>query len=259
MKKLSIIIPYYNAHEFTNLCLESIFDCTSEDFEIILIDNGSSDEEISKLELFSEFGQLPQMKVIRNETNKGFPAAVNQGFTEATGDIICVLNNDLVVTPDWAEHLEWHLDHGLDVVGPRTNYIDGPQILLIDRYDNKEELYERAREHYKKNKHKRWAFPRLVGFCLMFKREVYEKIGGFDESFGIGNFEDDDWDLRAIEAGYRLGISRDVYLHHFGSVTHKLLNLDYNKLLRKNEKIFSTKWSGEDLKRLDRKNKEAIK
>ena len=257
MKKLSIIIPFHDCVEYTNLCIESIYDNT-KDFEIILIDNGSSKEEINKLKFFPGSWNW-KINIIRNEINKGFPAAVNQGFTEATGDIICVLNNDLVVTPDWAEHLIWHLDHGLDVVGPRTNYIDGPQILLISVYLNKEELYERAREHYKKNKHKRWAFPRLVGFCLMFKRGVYEKIGGFDEDFGIGNFEDDDWDLRAIEAGYRLGISRDVYLHHFGSITHKLLNLDYNKLLRKNEKIFSTKWSGEDLKRLDRKNKEVIK
>ncbi len=268
---LSIIIPFFNCAEYTNLCLESIYDNTKDKFEIILVDNGSNPPfspqeeycfvaftELNNIKHFhrSGFEGYGDIKIIRNDINKGFPAAVNQGLAASTGDIICVLNNDLVVSPDWAKHLEWHLNHGLDVVGPRTNYINGPQILLVDQYNNKQELYERAKEHYIKNKHKQWRFPRLVGFCLMFKREVYEKIGGFDEIFGIGNFEDDDWCMRAINAGYRLGISRDCYLHHFGSITHKLLDLDYKKLLAKNHKIFQSRWSDEKIDELNTKNKE---
>ena len=244
---LSIIMPCLNLHEYTQECIQNIVE-TTKNFEIILIDNGSNPPYLSE-----------DVKVIRNDINLGFPAAINQGLVVATGDIICVLNNDIITTPDWAEHLIWHLNNGLDVVGPRTNYIDGPQILLISVYLNKEELYERAKEHYKKNKHKQWAFPRLVGFCLMFKREVYEKIGGFDEIFGIGNFEDDDWNLKAIEADYKTGIARDCYLHHFGSKTHELLSLDYNELLNKNRKIFQSRWSDKKIEELTIKNKEAIK
>lgn len=247
---LSIVIPVHNAFDYTKECIDSIRDCTS-DYEIILIDNGS------ELDMQRQFpgGDIVH---IRNRENLGFPKAVNQGLKEAKGEYICILNNDIVVTPKWSDHLIWHLNKNLDIVGPRTNIIDGPQILLIDRYDNKEELYQRAEEHCKTNKHKQWAFPRLVGFCLMFKREVYDKIGGLNEDYGIGNFEDDDWCLLAIDEGFKLGIARDVYLHHFGSITHKLLDLDYVKLISKNQKIFEAEWSKEEQKRLSELNEERI-
>ncbi len=259
MKTLSIVIPFFNAVEYTNLCLESIFECTSGNFDIILIDNGSSEDERKKLEIYDgDQGLYKEIKIITNDINKGFPAAVNQGLAIAEGEYICILNNDLLVSPDWSEHLEWHLNHGFDVVGPRTNYIDGPQIIITDIYRNKQEYYQVAKEFYKQNRHKQWAFPRLVGFCLFLKREVYDNIGGFNEAYGIGNFEDDSWDLSAINAGYRLGIARDVYLHHWGTVTHKLLGLDYVKLLKKNQKIFESEWPADKVKELNEKNKEAV-
>ncbi|MCX6743532.1 MAG: glycosyltransferase [Candidatus Parcubacteria bacterium] len=71
---------------------------------------------------------------------------------------------------------------------------------------------------------------------------MIDKIGLLDEQFSPGNFEDDDFCLRAIEAGFKLGIAQDVFIHHEGSATHKSLNLDYQTLMATNLAKFQAKW-----------------
>jgi len=84
---------------------------------------------------------------------------------------------------------------------------------------------------------------RLVGFCMVMRREVWEKVGPLDPIYSPGNYEDDDWCLRAIEAGFKLGFAHDVYVHHYGSVTHQALRLDHQALLFRNQEIFNSRWS----------------
>ena len=254
--KVSIIIPVYNKLEMTHECINSIIRNTSTkfdmDYEIIVIDNGSKEMYTNE--------SLTIIK-IRNETNLGFPMAVNQGIKRATGDIICILNNDTILTPDCLERLVYHLKD-YDMVSPCTNYIlepypntkSGVQQVLVDNYENKNELNEVANKFYEDNKYDSEPFHRLVFFCVIIKREVLEKVGLLNEVFSPGNFEDDDYCLRAIEKGFKLGIAKDVYIHHHGSVTHKLLNIEYHKLLAKNKKIFDGLWSDEKYKELMNKN-----
>lgn len=247
---ISIIIPYCNANEFTEECLRSIKKHT-KDYEIILIDNGSKDLlELSENEM--------SICLIRNEENLGFPKAVNQGLARAKGDYLCVLNNDIIVVPGWAERLIWHLECGIDVIGPRTNSISGPQALLVDRYNNIEELNSESEILYKKEKHRRFPFHRLIAFCIIMRRWVYEMIGGFDEIFSPGNYEDDSYCLEAIDKGFKLAIANDVFIHHFGSITHKALDIDYISLLKRNQKIFESKWEKVKIKELSAKNTEAV-
>ena len=96
--------------------------------------------------------------------------------------------------------------------------------------------------HGKAN-HGRWFdADRLVGFCLLVKREVIDKIGPLDERFGIGCFEDDDWCLRAKQAGYRLLIAADAFVHHYGSRTFVGSGTDLGSVLDRNEQLFRQKW-----------------
>ena len=85
----------------------------------------------------------------------------------------------------------------------------------------------------------------LTGFCLLLRRDVWRQVGGLDERFGLGFFEDDDLRVRARRAGYRRVVARDVFLHHFGSRTVAGLGLDADRQLQENVALFKDKWGEE--------------
>jgi GT2 family glycosyltransferase len=250
---ISIVIPCKDAHEYTIECLTAIKNYT-KDYEVILVDNGSD----PKYDYHYALDQLiPSINIIRNEENLGFPKAVNQGLNIAEGDYLCIFNNDIIATPHWWDYLKEHMDNGADLVGPMTNYITGPQQVRVPIYRNEEELKEVAANFHIENFHKYRYLSQLFGFCLVFSRKVYETIGGLDEQFGIGNAEDNDYSFRSLEAGFKLVMAMDVFVHHYGSVTHRILDLDYNKLLKDNRKKLMDKWGKKLIDGLIEKDKEA--
>ncbi len=87
---------------------------------------------------------------------------------------------------------------------------------------------------------------KLSGFCLLLKRAVYDKIGGLDERFGLGLFDDDDLAERARRAGFELAVAHDLFVHHFGSRTFLGNGIDIGKLLDENARRFADKWGLDD-------------
>ena len=85
-------------------------------------------------------------------------------------------------------------------------------------------------------------FPKLSGFCLLMKRVVYDAIGGLDERFGLGFFDDDDLAERARRAGFELAVAYDLFVHHFGSRTFVGNGIDASRLLDENAARFAAKW-----------------
>ena len=83
---------------------------------------------------------------------------------------------------------------------------------------------------------------KLSGFCLLMKRAVYDKIGGLDERFGLGLFDDDDLAERARRAGFELAVAHDLFVHHFGSRTFLGNGIDIDGLLKENAMRFAAKW-----------------
>jgi len=82
----------------------------------------------------------------------------------------------------------------------------------------------------------------VVGFCVLISRSVIEEIGGLDARFGLGNFEDDDFCLRAAIAGFRCVIASDCFVHHFGSRTFAGERIDRDRLILDNWELFKEKW-----------------
>jgi GT2 family glycosyltransferase/tetratricopeptide (TPR) repeat protein len=242
MPKYSIIIPVCNNEGLTKACLESVY-ANSRDCEIIIVDNGS------------KIPWIGPEKIIRNEQNRGFPIACNQGIREACGQVIVLLNNDTIVSPLWLERLDAHFVN-YDLVGPLTNFISGPQQIFINPPVLPAGVPFFADQIYQKNVGRSMPFYRLVFFCVAIKRAVIEKVGLLDEEFTPGNFEDDDYCMRAIEAGFRLGIANDVFIYHKGSATHKSENIEYAKLLQRNFAIFQTKFPAEKYTELKKKSTE---
>ena len=83
---------------------------------------------------------------------------------------------------------------------------------------------------------------RLTGLCMVMSRRVIEAVGGLDTGFGIGNFEDDDFCMRVMRAGFKLALVNDVFIHHYGSATFRQMKVDYAALMNENFEIFTTKW-----------------
>lgn len=239
----SIVIVTYNQLKFTKECIESIRMYTPEPHEIVFVDNGSSDGTVKWLRRIVKNNM--KYKLVENRKNLGFPMGCNQGIKKASGEYILLLNNDVVVTKGWLSGMLECLNNGMDVgiVGPMTNNISGPQQVPIVGYNSMQELNGYAQEFRKRNRFRRIPQRRIVGFCILFRRELVDKIGMLDESFESGNFEDDDFCLRAALAGYRNLIAADVFVHHYGSVSFVGNKIDYRSTMSANRKIMEEKWT----------------
>lgn len=247
MNKTSIIILSYNTLEYTKLCIESIRKYTkSLMYEIIVVDNASVDGSVDWLKAQRD------LICIFNDENQGFPKGCNQGIAVSSGSEILLLNSDTVVSKYWLENLiiALYSSEKTGAVGCVTNSCSNFQAIEVS-YKSLSEMYSFA-EQYNKSNPKSWEKRlKLVGFCFLIKRSVVEKIGGLDERFSPGNYEDDDYSLRIIEAGYELVLCKDTFIHHFGSTSFKQSfgevelkekQKKYNQILIANSEKFKEKW-----------------
>ena len=239
----SIIILSYNQLAHTRACLESIARHTPEPYELILVDNGSTDGTQDYLRGYA--AQHERVLMVANRTNRGFAAGNNQGLAMATGRQVLFLNNDTVVTPGWLGNmlkvLQEHPQTG--VVGPRSNRVLGKQQVEDVSYKSLDELPSFAAAWAEKHAGESRVANRVVGFCLLTRREVIEAVGGLDEQFGSGNFEDDDFCIRAHLAGFETRIADDAFVHHVGNATFTGADIDYAKAMQTNWGLFKSKWA----------------
>lgn len=240
----SLIVLCHNELVYTRQCLESVLRHTRPPYELVLVDNGSSDGTPAYLDELRRRPGPERVVVVRNAENKGFPAGCNQGLAEAWGDSVVFLNNDTVVAAGWLDGLiRWTRSGGAKVglVGAVSNYVAAPQQVDIDYTDPAgiDLFAARRRQAFAGQA---LEFPRLSGFCLLATREALRAVGGFDERFGIGFFDDDDLCLRVRQAGYRLLVALDVFVHHYGSRTFRALGIDTERQLHENFERFQQKW-----------------
>jgi GT2 family glycosyltransferase/2-polyprenyl-3-methyl-5-hydroxy-6-metoxy-1,4-benzoquinol methylase len=234
----SIVILTNNQLAYTKLCLASIRSRTDEPYEVIIVDNGSTDGTVEYLR------GIEGVRLIENPENRGFPAAVNQGIKASRGDYVVLLNNDCIVTTGWLTRLLDAIESepNIGLAGPYSNCVSGEQQVPAD-YDQLSDMDGFAWEWGKAHAGQRLETDRLVAFCLLVKRSVIERVGLLDEQFGLGNFEDDDFCRRALQAGFKAVIAQDAFVHHFGSVTYRSMGVDFASLVNRNRQLFLDKWS----------------
>ncbi len=190
---------------------------------------------------------MKKLKAVLNSTNQGFPKAVNQGLKTAKGNYILIANNDIVVTEGWLERMleVAESDNKIGIVGPISNAVSGVQLDKEAKYSNLEEMHRYSEQVKQLHSGQTLEFPRVAFLCTLIKREVINKIGGLDERFSPGNYEDDDYCLRAQIAGFKTVIAKDVFIHHYGSKSFAAEGPDkYKRRLEINQKIFVEKWGG---------------
>jgi cephalosporin hydroxylase/GT2 family glycosyltransferase len=239
----SIIVPCFNQVEFTRRCVAALARHTHRPWELVVVDNGSTDGTAAYLEE-ARAGLSVRVEVIANPENRGFPAACNQGLRAARGDYLVLLNNDAVVTDGWLDQLVAlaESDPRVGLTGPMSNYAPPPQLVEDVPYRDLDGMYDFAARWRAEHRGQWFTAGKLSGFCLLMKRRVLEAVGGLDERFGLGLFDDDDLALRARRAGYSLAVARDLFVHHFGSRTFRGAGIDAEALLRENEGRIAAKW-----------------
>lgn len=235
----SIIILSYNTKEYTRMCIQSIRKYTEPgSYEIIVVDNASTDGSLNWL-----LAQ-PDIQLLANEENLGFPKGCNQGLEIAKGDDLLLLNSDTIVTPRWLEQLLIALHSSADIgaVGCMTNESCNRQRLDVPYGTDLSAMLVFAEEYNHSTPSKWHKTLSVTGFCFLFPRKVYEEVGSLDERFTPGNYEDNDYSLRIRKNGRKLLICEDTFIHHFGSKSFlKAQTLD-SLLLERNRQKFLKKW-----------------
>jgi len=234
MTGCDIVIPVWNHLSFTKDCIDSIRKNTPSPHRLVIIDNASDDETRRYLESLAK-KDAPATLLIRNDTNVGFVKAVNEGMRSSDSRFVCVLNNDTIVTEGWLEEMIAVAESAGDIgiVNPSSNNL-GQKPAAGEPVERYAALLRKQRGAYVE-------LGAAIGFCMLIKRDLLDKIGLFDEIYGMGNFEDTDFSRRAVKEGYRCVRACGAYVYHrentsFGKV--KTFDEDF----RRNREIYEFRW-----------------
>lgn len=216
-----MIIPVYNAVEDVARCIDSVRQHSPTDCRIVLIDDCSPDERIAALFAALAVEADTRIVLLKNTSNMGFVGTVNRGMSLSCNDVV-LLNSDTIVTARWLEKLQRcaNSDRLIGTITPfsnnaeicsfpllcQNNSLDGVDIEAVNRA-----VEEAATPAYP-------DIPTAVGFCMYIRRQLLDAIGLFDaETFGLGYGEENDFCMRAINAGYRNVLCDDTFVAHVGS------------------------------------------
>ncbi|MCM8779643.1 MAG: glycosyltransferase family 2 protein [Candidatus Omnitrophica bacterium] len=217
-----IIMPVWKQLQLTQECVDSVIRHTILPYRFIIIDNGNGLQEKEYLDKLAQNNKTKVM-LIRNAQNLGFVKAVNQGLRASNADYVCLLNNDTKVEEGWLEEL-------IDVAE------NNPRIGIVTPVSG-------VRGKNKPSKGRWIEIGFATGFCMLIKKEVVQKIGLLDESYGMGYWEDTDYCQRAKNAGYICALAKDCYVYHHTHKTFSLFNKRLtNELFEKNKQYFYSKW-----------------
>jgi GT2 family glycosyltransferase len=238
----SVVVVTHDGVDFTRLCLASVLANTAGDFELIVIDNGSSDDTAAYLARVAQLDA--RVRAVLGGPNVGFAAACNQGLSLARGEELVLLNNDAMVAPGWLAGLRAHLSNPeVGLVGPVTNRIGNEAEIETD-YARWGEFLALARRRSREHAGAWREIRTPAMFCMAMRRDTYERLGPLDERYEVGLLEDDDYAERAREAGYQLRCVEDVLVHHFGEASFGRLVAggEHARILQANQRRYAEKW-----------------
>lgn len=240
-KRISVVIPTYNLKKELLACVESIIKQDYSPLEIVIVDNDTTDgttEEISRLQF-----RAPNLKLVRNKQNLGVTGGRNAGLRKASGDYLFFFDHDMVAEPKMIRELVKvaESDPRIGIVTPKIYYWEdkkriwaaGTGINLwngqvvfrggkdIGQYDQVEEV-------------------QVAPAAILVKREVINKIGGFDDVY-FATYEDTDFCFRAKKAGFKTFYTSKAVAYHkipadYLSSMERLLSRSY--LVGRNRVIF---------------------
>jgi GT2 family glycosyltransferase len=237
---VSVIVVNWNRAGLLECCLRSLERQSDVDFEIIVVDNGSTDPSLDVVKHFKQNSRIP-VEVIENESNRGFCAANNQGIAVAAGEYIALLNNDAEADAGWlgAMYRELRVRPSFGMIASKilvhedSRKIDkAGHLIYPDGQNRGRGSGEIDRGQYDRVEEVLWP----DGCAALYRKSMLDEIGGFDEDlFAYG--DDAELGLRARIAGWRcLYVPDAVVRHHRGSTlgllsSRRLVLIERNRLL----------------------------
>lgn len=232
--RASVIIVNWNGQQFLERCLDALLRQTYQDFEVILVDNGSTDESIPFVRRC-----FPSVRVISNRKNRGFTAANNQGIRATDSEFVATLNNDTEVAPEWLGELveaagtgqrvgacasRMLFSHRPEVINSAGIALDRAGIAWDWRGGERDDLQEREPVE---------VFGACAGAAL-YRRKMLDEVGLFDEDF-FAYLGDVDMAWRAQWAGWRALSVPTARVLHYHSGTAVEGSPFKNRLLGRNK------------------------
>jgi len=235
---VSIIIPVFNQWRYTYNCLDSLLkNITGTSFEVIIVDDGSTDETVDMLK------KVKNIVYVKNKRNLGFVGTCNAGAKKAKGKYVVFLNNDTFVKTHWLTALleTFQSNKNIGLVGSKLIYPDGRLQEAGGIVWKNENAWNYGR--YQNPNDPEYNYLKDVDYCsgasIMLPREIFEKLGGFDEIFSPGYCEDTDLAFRVRQLGLRTVYQPRSELFHFEGVTS---GNDLKKGMKKYQSINSEKF-----------------
>lgn len=215
---ISVVIPNWNGRLYLETCLNSLNNQDLSKHEVIVVDNGSTDGSVEFINR-----RFPKTKIVTLEENKGFSRAVNEGIKRAKGKYILLLNNDIEADPRLFRYLHEAIttSAGADFFAcrmmdfQRRELIDG----IGDGFPRKGKAFRIGHgAKYGPSFHRRRSVFGACAGAALYKKELFEVVGLFDEDF-FAYHEDADWNFRANLMGYRCHYIPQAVVYHMGSTT----------------------------------------
>lgn len=255
----SVVAAAFNGLPYTRLFVESVLHCSDRPYELILVDDGSTDDTPAYLDgLARKHGHVT---VLGHETNQGIARAWNRGLAAARGRYVALCNNDVVVSPGWLGRLVDELaarEHHGAVCAASNQVVLGyyPDLFADERarmegrpwpeptWESLQAFYGDFYGYANNFAHRRRDL-RMRSYCIacmVVRREVLEDVGGFDEGLGQAFYEDVDFFARVLlNHRYNLvEIYGGVYVHHFVGAT--VIPLGVPRLMDESGPVFKRKW-----------------
>ncbi|MCV6637151.1 glycosyltransferase [Candidatus Albibeggiatoa sp. nov. NOAA] len=235
-----IVVPIFNSLSYVKTCIDAVLAHTDiNQYQLYLINDASDQATSNYLENIAN--KAENIHLITNLSNLGFVKSCNLGMSKGQSPYILLLNSDVIVTPNWLFNLIKcaESDNAIASVNPLTN--NAAQIdLAMTQGSNFYDINWRLQKEFL-DKTISLDVVTGVGFCLLLRRSILQKVGLFDEVYGKGYCEESDLCMRLTTQGYRTVVSPDVYVYHQGqaSFTHS------HERYLSNRQIFDQRWKDE--------------
>jgi len=252
----SIVIATYNKLEYLEPCIRDIYNSTQVPFELIVVDNGSPQENIMNFLIpFSQ--EHDNFSYVHSDENKGFAGGYNMGVEKARGEYICVLNNDTLVTEGWLSKMIGHLKNNpnMAMMAPVSNNIHGEHQMITSPHEGAEfgAYIAKVNEMIDNGGERCLSSSWLTGCCLVFHRSLLDELAAipspkrngilFCEDFRIGMGEDTDLDFYVQHRLKRqLGVARDTFIWHHGQKSLEDVAVDWRELQQENDAVLRKRW-----------------